>query len=158
EAPKDDRPPIQFNDSEEGVPHMYLQQHAAHAPSIPPPIREGVEETTRVDDAAAANNVPRTLHELRARQNAIRPEPAEYLFYQAPLHYYLSPLDIRILKAAFNTYSAFPSSILPRVERISNGHVVDDELRRRIKYLSHLPYGCEVGFLECDWTDTVAPQ
>ena len=41
---------------------------------------------------------------------------------------------------------------------MSTGHVVDDELRKRTKYLAHLPYGCEVGFLECDWTDTVAPE
>ncbi|KAI7694272.1 hypothetical protein KC322_g10436 [Hortaea werneckii] len=87
-----------------------------------------------------------------------KPQPSEYLFYQALQHYYLSPLDIRILKSAFTSYHLFPSSILPRVERVSSGHVVDDELRKRVKYLSHLPYGCEVGFLECDWTDTVPPH
>ena len=79
-------------------------------------------------------------------------------FYQALLHYYLSPLDIRILKAAFGDFSAFPATILPRVERVSTGHIVDDELRKRAKYLAHLPYGCEVGFLECNWTDVVAPE
>ena len=79
-------------------------------------------------------------------------------FYQALLHYYLSPLDIRILKAAFGDFHLFPSTILPRVERVSTGHIVDDELRKRAKYLSHLPQGCEVGFLECDWTDTVATE
>jgi hypothetical protein len=31
-------------------------------------------------------------------------------------------------------------------------------LRKRTKYLAHLPYGCEVNFLECDWTDTVSPE
>ena len=81
-----------------------------------------------------------------------------YLFYEALLHYYLSPLDIRILKAAFGDFSSFPTTILPRVERVSNGHIVDDELRRRAKYFAHLPHGCEVGFLECDWTDVVAPE
>lgn len=84
--------------------------------------------------------------------------PSDYYFYHALLHYYLSPLDIRILKAAFGDYSAFPSTILPRVERVSTGHVVDDELRRRTKYLAHLPHGCEVAFLECDWTDTVPAE
>lgn len=79
-----------------------------------------------------------------------------YFFYEALLHYYLSPLDIRILKAAFGEFSAFPTTILPRVEHVSTGHIVDDELRRRAKYLAHLPHGCEVGFLECDWTDVVS--
>ena len=79
-----------------------------------------------------------------------------YYFYEALLHYYLSPLDIRILKAAFGDFASFPATILPLVERVSTGHTVDDELRRRAKYLAHLPHGCEVGFLECDWTDVVS--
>ena len=81
-----------------------------------------------------------------------------FFFYEALMHYYLSPLDIRILKAAFGDYSSFPTTILPRVERVSTGHIVDDELRRRAKYLAHLPHGCEVGFLECNWTDIVGPE
>ena len=91
------------------------------------------------------------------------PEPrhhqngSPYYFYEALLHYYLSPLDIRILKAAFGDFASFPSTILPRIERVSTGHIVDDELRRRAKYLTHLPHGCEVGFLECNWNDIV-PQ
>ena len=81
-----------------------------------------------------------------------------FFFYEALLHYYLSPLDIRILKAAFGDYSSFPTTILPRLERVSTGHIMDDELRRRAKYLAHLPHGCEVGFLECNWTDVVSPE
>jgi len=79
-----------------------------------------------------------------------------YYFYEALLHYYLSPLDIRILKAAFGDFASFPATILPQVERVSTGHIVDDDLRRRAKYLAHLPQGCEVGFLECNWTDVVS--
>ena len=81
-----------------------------------------------------------------------------FFFYQALLHYYLSPLDIRILKAAFGEFALFPTTILPRVERVSTGHIVDDELRKRAKYLAHLPYGCEVSFLECNWADVVSPE
>lgn len=81
-----------------------------------------------------------------------------FFFYEALMHYYVSPLDIRILKAAFGDYSSFPTTLLPRVERVSTGHIIDDELRRRAKYLAHLPRGCEVGFLECDWTDVVGPD
>lgn len=81
-----------------------------------------------------------------------------FYFYQALPQFYLSFLDIRILKAAFGDYSSFPATILPRVEHISTGHIVDDEFRKRVKYLNHLPYGCEVNFLECDWTDVVGPE
>lgn len=87
-----------------------------------------------------------------------QPNDSPFYFYEALLHYYLSPLDIRILKAAFGDFSSFPTTVLPRVERVSTGHIVDDDLRRRAKYLAHLPYGCEVGFLECDWTDLVSPE
>ncbi|KAK2745620.1 hypothetical protein FQN55_006110 [Onygenales sp. PD_40] len=81
-----------------------------------------------------------------------------FYFYQALPHFYLSPLDIRILKTAFGDYSQFPSAILPRIEHISTGHIVDDDLRKRTKYLGHLPFGCEVSFLECDWRDLVSPD
>lgn len=157
---KTERPPIQFHENEDNVPEMYLQRHAANAPSAPPTIAEEVSDTdtsTTANGPTNASTIPRTIHEMRQRQYE-KPQPSEYLFYQALLHYYLSPLDIRILKSAFGSYRSFPSSILPRVERVSSGHIVDDDLRKRVKYLGHLPYGCEVGFLECDWTDTVPPH
>ena len=152
---KPDRAPIQFNETDDGVPDMYLQKHAEQHPvnqAADSGSADGYDHTNTSNDPT-----PRTLQEMRHRQTE-KPQPAEYFFYQALLHYYLSPLDIRILKAAFGSYTAFPSSILPRVERVSSGHVVDDELRKRMKYLAHLPHGCEVGFLECDWTDLVSPH
>lgn len=90
--------------------------------------------------------------------NFTRHNASPFYFYEALQHFYLSPLDIRILRTAFGDFSYFPSTILPRVERVSTGHIVDDELRRRAKYLAHLPQGCEVAFLECDWTDVVSPE
>ena len=80
----------------------------------------------------------------------------DFYFYSAPPHLYLSPLDIRILKTKYGSFSQFPSTLLPRVEHISTGHVVDDAMRKRAKYLGHLPRGCVVSFLECDWTDIVS--
>ncbi|KAL2022007.1 hypothetical protein VTK56DRAFT_6247 [Thermocarpiscus australiensis] len=82
----------------------------------------------------------------------------DFYFYTSPPHLYLSPLDIRILKTKYGSFSAFPSTLLPRVEHISTGHVVDDNLRKRAKYLGHLPRGCLISFLECDWTDIVPPE
>ncbi|KJR84623.1 RING finger domain protein [Sporothrix schenckii 1099-18] len=84
--------------------------------------------------------------------------PQDFYFYMSPPHLYLSPLDIRILKTKYGSFSAFPSTLLPRVEHISTGHVVDDAMRRRAKYLGHLPAGCVVSFLECDWTDIVPAE
>ncbi|ROV89037.1 hypothetical protein VSDG_08714 [Cytospora chrysosperma] len=79
----------------------------------------------------------------------------DFYFYTSPPHLYLSPLDIRILKTKYGSFSQFPSTLLPRVEHISTGNTVDDVLRKRAKYLGHLPRGCLISFLECDWTDIV---
>ncbi len=113
-----------------------------------------------VSEPLASGSIAHTT--ARSRRNSTTASKSAtdlpYYFYQALVHYYLSPLDIRILKSAFGDFAAFPATILPRVERVSTGHIVDDELRKRAKYLAHLPYGCEVGFLECNWTDVVAPE
>ncbi|KAF2867812.1 hypothetical protein BDV95DRAFT_162338 [Massariosphaeria phaeospora] len=184
--PKSKKQPIVFHGDLEDVPDMYLIQNASksgHSFGAPPQdydtttdIIESRETiTAETGDASALTSrkmsvsshssrtshsgIGATLAEIRHRQqHGHNHTPSEYHFYQALLHYYLSPLDIRILKAAFGNFVSFPSTILPRVERVSTGHVVDDDLRKRTKYLSHLPYGCEVSFLECDWVDTVAPD
>lgn len=153
------------------APDMYTFQHATKSgQSIPGSAQHvdacsnGIEPSS--DDTIAASITPKgparnTIKSTRDRRSSHgqmgQHAPSEYFFYQALSHYYLSPLDIRILREAFGNFSAFPSTILPRVERISTA-VVDEDLRKRAKYLGHLPYGCEVNFLECDWTDTVAPE
>ncbi|KAI0421330.1 hypothetical protein F5X98DRAFT_269099 [Xylaria grammica] len=93
-----------------------------------------------------------------AKLKSKHPAKQKFHFYTAPPHLYLSPLDIRILKTKFGDFADFPSTLLPRVEHISAGHVVDDALRKRAKYLAHLPQGCVVSFLECDWTDIVPSE
>jgi hypothetical protein len=174
--------PIVFHEDDQFTPDMYLVQNAAKSgQSLPSQTQSPAPELTSNDaqitnggdtsitnsrklsvsshSSRASHGIGSTLAEIRNRQQHDSSHtPSEYFFYQALLHYYLSPLDIRILKVAFGNFASFPSTILPRVERVSTGHVVDDDLRKRTKYLAHLPYGCEVAFLECDWTDTVAPE
>lgn len=199
QAPKNkpSRPPIKFNETDDGVPDMYTVQHAVQSgqsssggtstPLSQPPrspaidtndtrsnlVSDRTPETDVTSGRASGHDDRRGSHSvtngaasssylrsIRDRPVAGTSQPNEYpyYFYQALLHYYLSPLDIRILKAAFGNFASFPSTILPRVEHVSTGHIVDDELRKRAKYLGHLPHGCEVGFLECNWTDVVAPE
>ncbi|KAF1983759.1 hypothetical protein K402DRAFT_456252 [Aulographum hederae CBS 113979] len=167
--PKAKRQPIQFKAAED-APDMYNISHASssgHLPassapstSSPPDTSFEVEATSQGKQShEPVSALASSISEYnRSRANPTAYQPSEYYFYQALLHYYLSPLDIRILREAFGDYSSFPATILPRVERVSTGHIIDDDFRRRTKYLSHLPYGCEVGFLECDWTDTVSPE
>ncbi|KAF2010713.1 hypothetical protein BU24DRAFT_426928 [Aaosphaeria arxii CBS 175.79] len=183
--PKPKRAPIVLNESQADTPDLYSLQNSTRpgqSLNSTPQMQTSAPETCLLPAAAtdpeptdhaphsrklsisshssrASHGIGSTLAEIRNRQHHDHQHtPSEYFFYQALLHYYLSPLDIRILKSAFGNFAAFPSTILPRVERVSTGHVVDDDLRKRTKYLAHLPYGCEVSFLECDWTDTVAPE
>jgi hypothetical protein len=170
---KPKRPPIQFTTSDEDVPEMYFVQHTSKSGlslpngfSSPPatgkipdlPKNESAEsQTSQATGPKAIPAHPRLIYPRSNQSEAHHPD-SPYFFYQALLHYYLAPLDIRILKSAFGNFASFPSTLLPRAERVSTGHIMDDELRKRTKYLSHLPYGCEVGFLECNWTDVVPPE
>lgn len=173
------RPPIRFHASSQEVPEHYLIQHAAKsgqsspALAIQSPSPSNAHQAGVVVNSISPEQAGRDGGSRISRsENAILPDPAAprphlphhghtdntFYFYEALLHYYLSPLDIRILKAAFGDFASFPSTVLPRIERVSTGHIVDDDLRKRAKYLAHLPHGCEVGFLECDWTDVVIPE
>lgn len=98
------------------------------------------------------------------RRGAAHPAPQipsgpSYWFYQSSLgaSVYLHPLDIRILLAHFKSYSLFP----PTLSFTSTGFdpgTINDELRKRCKYLSHLPTGTEVIFVEADLEELVGKE
>lgn len=84
------------------------------------------------------------------------PPSPSYYFYQSSLgaNVFLHPLDIRILLAHFKSYSLFP----PTISFTSSGFdtaTINDELRKRCKYLGHLPAGTEVVFVEADLEEIV---
>lgn len=62
---------------------------------------------------------------------------------------FLHPLDIKILFAHFHSYAAFPDAITIKVESYTES-TVNDDLRKRCKYLAHLPEGADVVFVEAD--------
>jgi hypothetical protein len=168
---KPKRQPIQFDPVNEDPPAMYFVQHASKSglslsngsQASPTSRKDPNHQTTGTQikpdpTLEQGDSTPHSRPKTYPRLNEAHSPDAPYFFYQALLHYYLAPLDIRILKSAFGNFASFPSTLLPRVERVSTGHVMDDDLRKRAKYLAHLPYGCEVGFLECNWTDVVSPE
>ncbi|KAK9481210.1 hypothetical protein V1514DRAFT_323245 [Lipomyces japonicus] len=83
-----------------------------------------------------------------------------YYFYQPKdaSNYFLSSLDIKILITAFGSFAAFPSTVLVHVEHITRGVLFDEDLRKRMKYLAHLPLGTTINIMECDWTGVVKPE
>lgn len=105
--------------------------------------------------ASKARNQP------RPRRNVNPPPPTNqtYYYYQAAsgLPVYLHPLDIRILLAHFSSYSAFPDAITIRVDAFSE-NTVNDDLRKRCKYLAHLPQGADVVFIEANLEGIVGSE
>lgn len=97
---------------------------------------------------AAVNSSTQT----KTRKNLNPPPPDNtFYFYQASsgANVFLHPLDIKILKAHYINYPAFPDTIHVRVEGREEGSMNED-LRRRCRYLSHLPAASDVTFLELD--------
>lgn len=172
--PKPKRSPIEFTNSNE-TPEMYTMQHAAQSgqslsgssmnnstPTAtttlePRPTPAPSTSTPNSQPAHQFNPPSPVAHKQATPHFHGHGAPSEYYFYQALRHYYLSPLDIRILREKFGPFASFPATIMPKVERVVP-RVVDDDIRKRTKYLSHVPYGCEVNFLECDWTDIVPSE
>jgi hypothetical protein len=97
----------------------------------------------------------------RQRRNVNPPPPSTstYYYYQAAsgLPLFLHPLDIKILLSQFHSYPSFPNTITIRVESFAEG-TVNDDLRKRCKYLGHMPEGADVVFIEADLEGVVGSQ
>ncbi|THH11058.1 hypothetical protein EW145_g909 [Phellinidium pouzarii] len=113
---------------------------------------------------ATQGNVPKstsTSRNQRPRRNINPPPPSSstYLFYQAASGalIFLHPLDIRILLSHFHSYARFPDNITVRVDASSEGSI-DGELRRRCKYLAHIPESADVVFVEADLSLVVSEE
>lgn len=102
---------------------------------------------------------PRHHHRQRRNLNPPPPTTQTYYYYQAAsgLPIYLHPLDIRILLSYFSSYSAFPDHITIRVEAFSES-TIDENLRKRCKYLAHMPEGADVVFVEADLEGVVGAE
>ena len=98
-------------------------------------------------------------HRQRRNLNPPPPSTQTYYFYQAAsgLPVFLHPLDIKILFSHYNGYASFPDEIIVRVESAAEG-TVNDDLRKRCKYLAHMPEGADVVFIEADLEGVVGPN
>jgi hypothetical protein len=131
------------------------QEAAMHFQAQPDAPQEFLAlRSASMPEPAAGNRTPNP----RQRRNVNPPPPSTsaYYYYQAAsgLPIFLHPLDIKILLAHFSSYSAFPDAIAVRVDAFSEG-TVNDDLRKRCKYLAHMPDGADVVFVEADLTSVV---
>lgn len=123
-----------------------------------PQLQDSIPEAVPDAYLASQTGTPRAP---RSRRNLNPPPPSTstYYFYQASsgLPIFLHPLDIRVLHSHFEAYSSFPDRITVRVEA-ATASTVDDGLRKRCKYLGHLPEGADVVFVEADLAEVVGSE
>jgi hypothetical protein len=102
---------------------------------------------------------PRRSRKKNPQVSHVELQSPSYYFYQSSLgaNVFLHPLDIRIILAHFKSYSLFPPTLSFHSTGFDPGTITDD-LRKRCKYLSHLPTGTEVVFVEADLEDIVGKE
>ncbi|KAL5037117.1 hypothetical protein BDV3_006658 [Batrachochytrium dendrobatidis] len=62
---------------------------------------------------------------------------------------FLHPLDVRILKSAYGEYELFPDTLTLKLISAQESTMTTD-LRKRCKYLCHLPLSCDVTFCQVE--------
>ncbi|KAJ3023438.1 hypothetical protein HKX48_003132 [Thoreauomyces humboldtii] len=127
----------------------------AKAPSGPPldtllPRLEPV-------DSADHNSTAATSERKKKLSNPAQP-PSDglYYFYQSVdgQHLYLHPLDIKVLKFEYEQYSKMPNIIEVDVIKAQES-TMNEDLRKRCRYLGHVPLSCDVTFCEVDHKNLV---
>ncbi|OUM56314.1 hypothetical protein PIROE2DRAFT_19128 [Piromyces sp. E2] len=80
-----------------------------------------------------------------------------YYFYQMAdgQHYYLHPLCNKILKYEYGEYSRFPETLNCRILSLKES-TINEDMRKRFKYLSHLPLTCDIVLCEIYLNDIVS--
>ncbi|KAF9469675.1 hypothetical protein BDZ94DRAFT_1180997 [Collybia nuda] len=129
---------------------LALKSGGTAIPTLPHSSTDSQKSTS-----TSSRNAPRQ----RRNVNPPPPSTSTYYYYQAAsgLPIYLHPLDIKILLARFHSYPSFPDTITIRVESFTEG-TVNDDLRKRCKYLGHLSEGADVVFIEADLEGVVGEQ
>lgn len=116
-----------------------------------------------VSSASTSQQVPEAYYAQQQEMPALRPsnnnnKPTnDFYFYQAVdgQHVYLHPLDIRILKHEYGEYDQFPPQLQVQAMSVQES-TLTEELRKKCKYLGHLPLACDVTFLEINVKDIVS--
>ncbi|KAI8370306.1 hypothetical protein BD560DRAFT_329522 [Blakeslea trispora] len=135
----------------------YSRKHGKSSSNIEPKQEQDAPEAYQQHQSQQASNSSMTERPNRHPNDCA--STSDYYFYQAVdgQHVYLHPLDIRILKHEFGEYSQFPLSLQVQVTNVQESTLTED-LRKKCKYLGHLPLACDVTFLEINVKDIVSPE
>ncbi|XP_017538210.1 RING finger protein 10 isoform X1 [Pygocentrus nattereri] len=111
------------------------------------PEQEVAEVMLQVPGGPEEETPPPTQSEAGLPQNS--QAGPYYYFYQAEdgQQMFLQPVNVRCLLREYGSLENSPQSITATIVEIE-GHTVTEEMRRRHRYLSHLPLTCEYSICE----------
>ncbi|KAG7665131.1 uncharacterized protein J8A68_001187 [[Candida] subhashii] len=99
--------------------------------------------------------IPSTPSHSQEEDSKIHHHSGTFYFYQTGFNanciYVLAPLDMKLLKTTYASYENLPSTIIAKIENIRYEELNSETCSSKYKYLSHLPLGTQIGFLECNW-------
>ncbi|XP_028269332.1 E3 ubiquitin-protein ligase RNF10 isoform X1 [Parambassis ranga] len=147
------KPVLKYSSAFDDEVAELVDDAAAELPGIPETILESVLEEPPV--AGIDSNQSQGDEESLATQTESgRPSTnvvhgPYYYFYQADdcQQMFLHPVNVRCLLREYGSLEASPDSITATVVEIE-GHTVTEEIRRRHRYLAHLPLTCEFSICE----------
>uniref|UniRef100_A0A3B3VKN9 E3 ubiquitin-protein ligase RNF10 n=1 Tax=Poecilia latipinna TaxID=48699 RepID=A0A3B3VKN9_9TELE len=152
------QPVLQYSSAFDDEVAEFPQDTAAELPGSPDAVLESVLEEppeSVLEEPPEAEPEPQLEEESPANQmESARPSAAVvhgpyYYFYQADdcQQMFLHPINVRCLLREYGSLEACPDSITATVVEIV-GHTVNEEIRRRHRYLAHLPLTCEFSICE----------
>lgn len=133
-----------------------LQYASAFDDEVQDTQEEVVEEMTNPSVPEAAEEMPEgDVEDLPIEETPQSSQTAHhgpyYYFYQAEdgQQMFLHPVNVRCLQRQYGSLENSPQTITANVVEI-DGQTVTEDIRRRHRYLSHLPLTCEFSLCELD--------
>uniref|UniRef100_A0A3P8SCI6 E3 ubiquitin-protein ligase RNF10 n=1 Tax=Amphiprion percula TaxID=161767 RepID=A0A3P8SCI6_AMPPE len=148
------KPVLQYSSAFDDEVEELIEDAVAEPPDFSEAILESVLEEPPEPMMAAAPEPQLEEEGLASQAEAGRPTASVvhgpyYYFYQADdcQQMFLHPVNVRCLLREYGSLEASPDSITATVVEIV-GHTVTEEIRRRHRYLAHLPLTCEFSICE----------
>lgn len=121
-------------------------------PQLPEGVLESVLEDfpeTEPEPPEDLSEEPPVCHSDTSRSSTTMVHGPYYYFYQADdcQQMFLHPVNVRCLLREYGSLEASPDTITAKVVEIV-GHTVTEDIRRRHRYLAHLPLTCEFSICE----------
>ncbi|KAM6931273.1 LOW QUALITY PROTEIN: E3 ubiquitin-protein ligase RNF10 [Xenentodon cancila] len=134
---------VELTDDSAAVMPGFLEAILENVQEEPPEVITGAAHEPQVDV-----ETPATQAEC-GRPSASVVHGPYYYFYQADdcQQMFLHPVNVRCLLREYGSLEACPDYITATVVEIV-GHTVTEEIRRRHRYLGHLPLTCEFSICE----------